>query len=143
MGAEELTTVSPGPHPNVETLRAVYADLARIGEYTSDDVVLHAAERGPADIRHVGRQAVAAKEEELIRLTGDTLVMEVEEITANDHFGAVLGVLRAHRDGDTIAVPFCGLWRFRDGLIVEHWENAYELTGLTRFLAHGQRTKPA
>ncbi|MFC0430396.1 nuclear transport factor 2 family protein [Kutzneria buriramensis] len=139
MSADELAAAVPGPHPNVETLRAVYADLARIGEYTSADVVLHAAERGPADIRYVGRRAVVDKEKELIRLTGDTLVMDVDQIVADDHFGAVLGVLRAHRDGDTVAVPFCGLWRFRDGLIVEHWENAYELAGLTRFLAHGQR----
>jgi ketosteroid isomerase-like protein len=143
LSADELTTAGSVRHPNVETLRAVYADLARIGEHTSADVVLHAAERGPADIRYVGRRAVVAKEEELIRLTGGTLVMDVDQIIANDHFGAVLGVLRAHRDGDTVAEPFCGLWRFRDGLIVEHWENAYELAGLTRFLARGQKTKPA
>jgi ketosteroid isomerase-like protein len=143
LSADELTAASPGPHPNVETLRAVYTDLARIGEYTSDDVVLHAAERGPTDIRYVGRRAVVAKEKELIWLTDNTLVMDVGQIVADDHFGAVLGVLRAHRDGDAVAVPFCGLWRFRDGLIVEHWENAYDLAGLTRFLSHSQGAKPA
>jgi len=59
--------------------------------------------------------------------------MDVQHITANDYFGAVLGVLRAHLDGDNLAMPFCGLWRFRDGLIVEHWENGYDVSAMTRF----------
>lgn len=135
------TTVSADPHPNVNILRAIYADLTRIGEYAADDIVLHAAERESGNGRYEGKQAVVAKEQELISLTGNTLDMDVEQITANDYFGAVLGVLRGHRDGDTLAVPFCGLWRFRDGLIVEHWENAYELTALARFGTYAHRTK--
>jgi ketosteroid isomerase-like protein len=137
------TTVNPDAHRNVEILRSVYADLTRIGEHASDDIVLHAAGREPADGRYVGRRAVVAKEQELLRLTGNTLVMDVEHIIANDYFGAVLGVLRAHREGETLAVPFCGLWRFRDGLIVEHWENANDVVALTHFLKHEQRTRPA
>jgi ketosteroid isomerase-like protein len=135
------TTVSAEPHRNVNVLRAIYADLTRIGEYADDDIVLHAAERESGNGRYVGKRAVVAKEQELIRLTGNTLLMDVEQITANDYFGAVLGVLRARRDGDSLAVPFCGLWRFRNGLIVEHWENAYELATFTRFVAHGNRTE--
>jgi ketosteroid isomerase-like protein len=131
-------------HPNVETLRTVYADLTCLGEYVSDDVVLHDAARGGAnDGRHVGRQAVMAKEYQLIRLTGNTLVMDVQDIIANDHFGAVIGVLRASDNGDTVAMPFCGLWRFRDGLIVEHWENAYDASVLISFLLKHPHNQPA
>lgn len=139
---DPVNAASPGVHRNVEILRAIYADLTRIGEYASDDIVLHAAERDLVDGRYVGKQAVVAKEQELLHLTGNTLVMDVEHLVANDHFGAVLGVLRAHRDDNILAVPFCGLWRFRDGLIVEHWENAYELAALTRFVAHETRLHP-
>ncbi|MFE0756504.1 nuclear transport factor 2 family protein [Inquilinus sp. NPDC058860] len=126
----------PNAHPNIETLRAIYADLSRIAEHTDDDVVLHTADRGasggPPQV--VGKDAVLAHELELIRLTANTLVMEVQDITANDHFGAVLGVLRARLNGRDIGMPFCGLWRFRDGRVIEHWENAYDAAALGRFL---------
>src|SRR5689334_2633316 len=102
-------------HPNVQKLRVIYADLTRLGEFAADDMVLHTAEREAvrdvAAKRIVGKEACVAKERDLIRLTGGTLLMDVEHMVANDHFGAVFGVLRAHRGGATLAVPFCGLWR--------------------------------
>lgn len=123
-------------HPNIDTLRAIYADLRRIDQYCDDNVVLHTADRGasggPAQV--VGKAAVLAKELDLIRLSGDTLAMEVHNIIANDYFGAVMGVLRTQRAHQSIGMPFCGLWRFRDGRIVEHWENAYSAAELGAFL---------
>ncbi len=52
--------------------------------------------------------------------------MDVESITANEHFGTVLGMLRAKvaNSEESLAVPFCGVWRFQGGQAVEHWENA-------------------
>jgi pyridoxine 4-dehydrogenase len=129
---ESAITTGTGAHPNVDILRAVYADLTCLGDYASDDVVLHGATGGD----HVGKQAVVAKERELIHLTGNTLLMDVQHITANDYFGAVLGILRAHLDGDSLAMPFCGLWRFRDGVIVEHWENGYDASVMVRFFTN-------
>lgn len=127
----------PGTHPNASTLELIYADLSCIAEYCCEDVVLHTADRGafggPAQV--IGKEAVLGKELDLIRLTGETLHMDVERIIANDYFGAVTGVLRAQRDGRAIGMPFCGLWRFRHGRIVEHWENAYDAGALGRFLA--------
>jgi len=129
---------NPTTHPNVQKLRAIYADLTRIGEFAASDMVLHTAARefcsDPAARRVVGKEACVAHERELIRQTGNTLVMDVQHIAANDHFGAVLGVLRARHGGATLAMPFCGLWRFREGLIVEHWENAYDVPSTMAFL---------
>ena len=123
-------------HPNIDTLRAIYANLRCIDQYSDDNIVLHTADRGasggPAEV--VGKAAVLAKELDLIRLSADTLVMEVHNIIANDYFGAVMGILRTRRNHSTIGMPFCGLWRFRDGLIVEHWENAYNAAELGTFL---------
>jgi hypothetical protein len=122
-------------HPNAEILRTVYADLQNIADFAAEDIVLHRADRvavGPAVCR--GVEAVRTHEQTLVELTGHTLVMDVEHIMANDHFGAVLGVLRAQHP-EHIAMPFCGLWRFADGLIIEHWENAYDATGLREMLA--------
>jgi hypothetical protein len=126
----------PGTHSNVATLETIYADLSRIADYCDDDVVLHTADRGasggPTEI--VGRKAVLDKELDLIRLTGKTLHMDVQQIIANDYFGAVTGILRSRRNGSAIGMPFCGLWRFRHGRIVEHWENAYDAAELGQFL---------
>jgi hypothetical protein len=129
--AESTISIPAAAHPNVEILHAIYADLTRIGEYASDDIVLHPAERGVADA--VGKEAVVAKERQLISLTGNTLFMDVQHITANDYFGAVLGVLRARLNDEDLAMPFCGLWRLRNSLIVEHWENAYDVPAMIRF----------
>ena len=124
-------------HPNVSILRAIYQDLRRIADFSDETVVLHPAERShhKGALPVAGKQAVLAKELDLIRLTGESLLMEVSEIVANESFGAVLGTLRATKNGRTLAMPFCGLWRFRDGLIVEHWENAYDASVMGSFLA--------
>ncbi|WP_437691731.1 nuclear transport factor 2 family protein [Sorangium sp. So ce176] len=125
-------------HANAQKLRAIYADLTRIGEFAADDMVLYTASRDLRGDRGagrvVGKQAAVAHERELIRLTGGTLVMDVHEIVANDQFGAVLGVLRAHLRGASLAMPFCGMWRFREGLITHHWENAHDPAATEAFL---------
>jgi hypothetical protein len=121
---------------NEKTLQAIYADLSRIGEHIDDDVVLHAAERDIPGMkqRYVGRDEVIAKELSLIRLTENTLIMDVENIQATEYFGAVTGLLRAHLHGRDVAMPFCGLWRFREGRVIEHWENAYDASAFGRFV---------
>jgi hypothetical protein len=117
-------------HPNAATLATIYADLTRLADYADDDIVLHQAERAVGDPPCMGKQAAIAKEHALLRATGGTLVMDVHHIAANDYFGAVLGILRTPR----IAMPFCGLWRFRNGRVIEHWENAYDPSVLVTLL---------
>ncbi|MBP2479086.1 ketosteroid isomerase-like protein [Crossiella equi] len=124
-------------HPNAETLRAIYANLDLIGEHLAEDAVLHPATRdvdpdaGPVR----GAAAVVRWETELVAATGGTLVMDVQRITANDQFGTVLGTLRAVLGGREYADAFCGVWRFRDGRVVEHWENIHDPHGLRAALA--------
>lgn len=127
------------PHPNVAMLTAVYADLRCIERYADDDIVLHAAQRDvdPANATIRGKAAVVAKTHALLNQSGNTLDMRVESIVANDFFGAVLGSIHARRDGQTIGMPFCGVWRFHDSRIVEHWENAYDVAGFDAFLRGG------
>jgi len=127
-------------HANAKTLTIVYDNLSRIAEFCEEDVVLHPAGRNapgtPAQV--VGKQAVHDWEVNLIELSGGTLKMDVQTISANDYFGAVLGLLRVRRGEDEICMPFCGLWRFRDGRIIEHWENAYDAAVLEQFLKTGE-----
>jgi predicted SnoaL-like aldol condensation-catalyzing enzyme len=121
-------------HANVEALRKLYADLSTIGEYVDDDAVLHPAARREDGEVVVGKQAIIDHELNLIQVTENTLHMDVQHIIANDYFGAVAGILRAHLHGDELGMPFCGLWRFRDGKIIEHWENAYDVAIFARFV---------
>ena len=128
---------TPDVHPNVTMLRTIYADLSCIDKYSADNVVLHRAERDVVpDLppRVIGKEAVLARELELIRMTGNTLVMDVQHISANDYFGSVMGILRARINGRDIGMPFCGLWRFQNGRILEHWENAYDAASLGQLL---------
>src|SRR4051794_10400366 len=105
-------------HPYTDILRTIYEDLTRMKDYVRDDVLLHRADRTIEDPHPcVGKAAVMAHEHALLDAAGGTLVMEVQHIVANDHFGAVLGVLRISHPREA-ATPFCGLWRFEDGRIV-------------------------
>ncbi|MEU4955706.1 nuclear transport factor 2 family protein [Streptomyces lavendulae] len=118
-------------------LRALYADLTQIGQYTSDDVVYHLAHRDlgldlPGKL--YGKQAVIDCELALHRATGGTLTACIDAVTANDHFAAVTGTFHAEFAARPLAFPFCGVWRFRDGQIVEHWQNAYDPAALHQLL---------
>ncbi|MDF2642241.1 MAG: hypothetical protein K0R45_1513 [Pseudomonas sp.] len=122
-------------HRNVETLRILYEDLTRIDEFADPAIVLHKADRGAGGLSMaIGKRAVRNHELELVERAHQTLQMEVQEIVANDHFGTVLGTLYASCEGRTIGMPFCGLWRFQDGKVVEHWEHTYDARVLSGFL---------
>ncbi|MFC0435523.1 nuclear transport factor 2 family protein [Kutzneria buriramensis] len=129
-------------HPNVETLRAVYRDLTCIGDHLDEHAVLHPATRAvdpdAGEVR--GAAAVQRWEVDLVDSTDATLVMDVQHITANDHFGAVLGTLRARFGDQEFTEAFCGLWRFRDGRIVEHWENIYDPRRLAAIASADRRS---
>lgn len=123
-------------HRNIATLRILYQDLTRIDEFADSAIVLHKADRGAGGglSMAIGRRAARDHELGLVERTHQTLHMEVHDIIANDHFGTVLGTLHATCEGRAIGMPFCGLWRFREGSIVEHWENLYDARTLAGFL---------
>ncbi|RMR89747.1 Polyketide cye SnoaL-like domain protein [Pseudomonas coronafaciens pv. striafaciens] len=123
-------------HSNREVLRAVYKDMTRITEFADADIVLHKADQGAGGGLSIaiGREAVLSHQINLIRRTHQTLYMDVHDIIANDHFGSVLGEMRASCEGRKIIMPFCDLWRFRDGRIIECWENVYDVRALGNFI---------
>ncbi|KAI0109565.1 hypothetical protein GGR51DRAFT_511954 [Nemania sp. FL0031] len=105
-----------------ELLYYLYADLTRLSQVASPNIVLHRFNDPSAPLH--GIAAAQAHEEALFEAAGGTLVMDVESVVANSHFGAVLGVIRGQKPGlNDLAMPFCGLWRFVGGKPVEHWEN--------------------
>lgn len=123
-------------HRNVATLRILYQDLTQIDEFADPAIVLHKADRGAGGglSMAIGKRAARNYALELVERTSQTLHMDVHDIVANDHFGAVLGTLHAACEDRVIGMPFCGLWRFSEGKVVEHWENLYDARGLAGFL---------
>ncbi|KAI1130455.1 hypothetical protein F5Y10DRAFT_235697 [Nemania abortiva] len=108
-----------------ELLRYLYADLTRLSQVASPDIILHPFDDPSAPLH--GIAAAQAHEEALIAASGGTLVMDVETIEADSQFGVVLGMMRGRTlDLEDIAVSFLGLWRFVDGKPVEHWEHTAE-----------------
>lgn len=105
-------------------LRWLYADLTRISQVATSNIILHRVHDHGHPLH--GAAAAQAHEEGLVAAAGGTLVMDVDRVSANKHFGSVMGTLRAqsrHRGVPDLAVPFCGVWRFEKGRLAEHWEN--------------------
>ncbi len=110
-------------------LRYLYADVSRISQVSADDIVLHPADRAltsPPKPPVRGIEAVQAHEEALIAATGGTLVMDVQTIAANEHFGTVLGTLRAE------AVDRGMSWLFRSAACGDFKRGGRWNTGRTR-----------
>lgn len=118
-------------HPHVEMLRELYSigDFRLIDKYGADDMILYRADREPPV---VGKAAVLAYER--MTAAGDR-AMNVEQIIANDYFGCVMGSITSRVGDHELFMPFCGLWRFVDGKVAEHWENAYDIDALLKFFA--------
>ncbi|WP_460072996.1 nuclear transport factor 2 family protein [Streptomyces sp. YKOK-I1] len=122
--------VDENDHPNVSTLRTIYGSLSSsVAEFVADDVVLHIPVRDPDGnrIQIRGKEKVLEYEAASIKIAADILDISVEHIYANDFFGVAFGKMMI---GDDLATPFCGLWRFADGKITEHWENPYDADAL-------------
>ena len=122
-------------HRNVALLRQAYQDLDFLKSCLDDEIVLHPAGRSLGAQRLVGTAAVMEYLYATFDLPDVAVSMDVAQVIADDTFGAATGVLRATRDDATITMPFCGVWRFAAGRIVEHWENAYEPAKLATFFA--------
>ena len=53
---------------------------------------------------------------------GTFRAIEIDQILANDSFGVLHGTFAAERAGTTVKFIGMGVWRFENGLAVEHWE---------------------
>ena len=53
---------------------------------------------------------------------GSFRTIEIDQILADDEYGVLHGTFRAERDGRVVKWVAVGVWRFENGLAVEHWE---------------------
>lgn len=133
------TSVQPAEHRYAEVLRTLYRDWEKLPDYAAEGFVLHRSDRSVKDVSVCrGVQDALTHRKALLYTTDNTLEMDVRHVIANDHFGVAMGVLTARRPRE-VEMPFCDLWRFVDGDVVEHWENVYFPSHLDALLAEPAR----
>ncbi len=54
---------------------------------------------------------------------------------ADSEWGMVPVHLKAERNGMRLDQPAFGIWRFQDGLVIEHWENPTDMRTFDEFWA--------
>ncbi|KAI1740090.1 hypothetical protein F4680DRAFT_419647 [Xylaria scruposa] len=110
---------------NTDLLRWFYKDITRLSQVSSPYMSLRVADRNSTVLR--GIKEAQARMEALKEATGGTLFMDIERVSANRKFGVAFGIMRARSPGlQDLAIRFCGVWRFVDGIVVEHSESLME-----------------
>jgi ketosteroid isomerase-like protein len=116
-------------HPNVGVLRRGYqaiaaGDLSGALALFTEDAVMHIRANGPLGGDHAGRDAIGRALAGLVEWTGGTVLLDVEEIFADDEHA--LAVIRetATRASDALALDVreIHLYRIVDGLAAEFWD---------------------
>ncbi len=111
-------------HPNALILRAGYDDPPIHATIFTDGFVAHTPGRNPVAGDWQGADPMAEHLGRIRELSGDT--MSVRPLTrfalANDGFGVVFSRATASRGSEKLDQYVCGVWRFDQGRIAEHWE---------------------
>lgn len=108
----------------VELLKAIYAEPAIVFDHLHPDFTLHSPGSSPIAGTFKGAEGMKAHFAHMDGLTGDTLKHDLTgTFLADENFGMVVHRLTARREGKTLDTWGFGLWRFADGLIIDHWES--------------------
>ena len=122
--SDEATLAPTFVHPNALILRAGYDDPSIHAKIFTDDFVAHTLGDNPTAGDWHGAGEMAEHLKRIRALSGDT--MKVAPLTpfswANDGFGITFSRAVATRGDASLDQYVCGVWRFEDGKIAEHWE---------------------
>lgn len=111
-------------HPNEALLRREYeararGELSALEELFHEEIVWHVPGRSAIAGTYRGRDAVIEYSRRRQELVGGTFKIMVDDILANDQWALVIATGHAERHGQTHEWRAHGLYRFRDGKIVE------------------------
>lgn len=111
-------------HPNEELLRREYEGRARrdlevVAATFHDDIVWRVPGRSAISGTYRGKDEVLGYVRTRQELAGGTFEITVHDVLANDEHGLVIASGRTARNGRDWTWRGHGLYRFRDGKIVE------------------------
>lgn len=122
-------------HPNVELLRKIYArDRDALKSGMSPDFVCHTPGRSQISGNYKGTDFLTVRIAKVAELTGGTFrARSLGPMLVNDEWGMVPVQVSAERDGKKMDMPAFGIWRFKDGQVLEHWEMNYDQAAFDEF----------
>ncbi len=115
------------------------SDFARVAAMLDDNVTVRQAAGLPWSGEYVGRDqfremfgAMAAQWKELRVISDGASLME-----GTDSVAVLTRIEAVTHDGEPFSTPFCQVFRFRDGVIVEIWPFWWDTTSVTESLKSG------
>lgn len=85
---------------------------------------------------YAGKEGMLGHIQQMQTLTGGTFRAHHQGVfTADDEWGLVPVQLKAERNGKTLDMMAFGVWRFKDGLFIDHWENPWDMATFEAFWA--------
>ena len=108
----------------IELLKRIYNNPQLVFEYLHPDFTLHAPGQNPIAGTFHGAEGMKAHFKKMESMTNNSFVEELTDtFLADDSFGMVVHRMTAERNGKKLDTWGFGLWRFKDGLIIDHWES--------------------
>ena len=109
------------PHPGESVVRGMYEainrrDMAAVAAAFAEDAVWHGS---GSEI--TGGQAIAGLVSQLIQASGDTLHVELHDITSSDEHVVALQITRAERNGRSLEDSVAYVFHVTGGKITEAW----------------------
>ena len=119
---------------NVELLKAIYANPELVFEHLHPDFTLHAPGNNLIAGTFRGAEGIKDHFADMDRLSTGSFNHDVQEaFLADENFGMVVHRMEGERNGVQLKMFGFGLWRFQDGLIIDHWESVADQALWDRF----------
>ncbi len=108
-------------------------DIATLREVIAEDVVWHAAGRGPLSGEKRGLDAVLAFFGQLGEISGGTLRAELHDVVADEEHVVGLHTVTGQRGGKNLNVRVALVFHLRNGQVSEAWEHSEDTQTLDEF----------
>lgn len=125
-------------HPNEEALRRGYdafsrGDIETVMDLFTDDIQWHIPGQNPVSGDYSGKEEVGGFFGKLMELSSGTFRIEVHDILANDEHATALVIIRAERNGKTLAVNDAHVWHVSSGKFSEFWACVFDQIAFNEF----------
>ena len=107
-----------------ELLEKIYANPELVFDHLHPDFTLHSPGQGLIAGTFSGAEGMKAHFAKMQELSGGSLKqVRVDNVLADDTWAMVPSRLTGERNGKQLDTWGFGLWRFKDGLLIDHWES--------------------